>query len=64
MLVYVLSFSVEIFSKDCHPIPQAPQSSSLLALTMTLARDTYKIPNRRRVNQLFHRPIFTAGAYK
>jgi len=64
MLVYVLSFSVEIFSKDCHPIPQAPQSSYVLALTMILARDTYKIPNRKRVNQLFHCPLFMAQAYK
>lgn len=47
LLEYVLSFLLELFSKDSHPIPQILLSSSLLALTMILARDTYKIPNRK-----------------
>jgi len=47
LLEYVLSFLLELFSKDSHPIPQILLSSSLLALTMILAHDTYKFPNRK-----------------
>lgn len=65
-LEYVLSSLPEIFSKDSHLTPQKLLSSYLLALTRTLERGTYKIPNRKMGKSTLPWPNNNTltGAYK